>query len=104
VLRQYRFIAPLSELYGRRIVYFVCNVLFLILTIICGESINIGMLVAFRFLAGCAGAAPLSIGGGSITDMMVVEQRGVAMAIFAVGPLLGPIIGEFGFIYSSVCS
>ena len=56
------------------------------------------MLVAFRFLTGCTGAAPLSIGGGSITDMMAVEHRGVAMAVFAVGPLLGAIIGKFRFI------
>jgi MFS family permease len=52
-----------------------------------------GMLVAFRFLAGCAGAAPLTIGGGSITDLMLPQQRGAAMAIFALGPLLGPVIG-----------
>ena len=52
-----------------------------------------GMLIAFRFLAGCAGAAPLTIGGGSIADLMVAEKRGGAMAIFALGPLLGPVVG-----------
>jgi MFS family permease len=51
------------------------------------------MLLAFRFLAGCIGAAPLTIGAGSISDLMVAKERGRAMAILSLGPTLGPIIG-----------
>lgn len=87
-------IAPLSELYGRLKLYLWCGVCFIIFTILCAVSKNMGMLVAFRFLAGCAGAAPLTIGGGSIADLLRLEERGSAMAIFALGPLLGPIIGR----------
>lgn len=91
-------IAPLSELYGRKKLYQSCNVLFCAFTIVCGESQNLGMLLAFRFWAGCAGVAPLTIGAGSIGDLMQAEERGGAMAIFSLGPLLGPIIGEFEFL------
>ena len=49
------------------------------------------MLIAFRFLAGCA--APFTIGGGVIADLIIQEERGVAMSLFSVGPLLGPIVG-----------
>lgn len=87
-------IAPMSELYGRKKLYQFCNVLFCAFTIVCGESVNLGMLLAFRFWAGCAGVAPLTIGAGSIGDLMAAEERGGAMAIFSLGPLLGPIIGE----------
>lgn len=52
------------------------------------------MFLAFRFWAGCAGVAPLTIGAGSVADLMVPEQRGSAMALFSLGPLLGPIIGK----------
>jgi hypothetical protein len=86
-------IAPLCELYGRLKLYLACQVLFIIFTILCAVAQNMGMLVAFRFLAGCAGAAPLTVGGGSIGDLMLPEKRGGAMAIFALGPLLGPVIG-----------
>jgi MFS family permease len=86
-------IAPLSELYGRLIVYHVCNVLFLAFTIACAVSPDVGMFLAFRFIAGCAGSAPLTIGGGTVADVIPQEKRGAAMAIFAVGPLLGPVIG-----------
>jgi multidrug resistance protein len=86
-------IAPLSELYGRLIVYHCCNVLFIIFTVACALAPNMSSLIFFRFMAGCAGSAPLTIGGGSITDMVVQEKRGGATAVFVFGPLLGPVIG-----------
>ncbi|KAF2710442.1 MFS general substrate transporter [Pleomassaria siparia CBS 279.74] len=86
-------IAPMSELVGRYQVYNVCNVLFVIFTIACAVSSNMNMLIAFRFLAGCAGSSPVTIGGGTIADIFPREQRAGAMAVWAMGPLLGPVIG-----------
>ncbi|KAL1623596.1 hypothetical protein SLS56_008236 [Neofusicoccum ribis] len=85
-------IAPLSEMYGRAPLYHAGNVGFIIFTIACAVSNSLGMLIAFRFLAGCFGAACLTIGAGTIADVMPVEKRGAAMAIYAMGPLLGPVI------------
>lgn len=87
------FIAPMSELYGRTIVYHVCNILFMIFTIACAISENMGMLVAFRFLAGFAGVAVLTCGSGSIVDLMPREKRGRPMACWSLGPLVGPVVG-----------
>jgi multidrug resistance protein len=87
------FIAPLSELYGRLIVYHSCNVLFIIFTIACAVAPHMGSLIFFRFMEGCAGSAPLTIGGGSIADMFVQEKRGGSMSIFTLGPILGPVVG-----------
>ncbi|KAF2015716.1 MFS general substrate transporter [Aaosphaeria arxii CBS 175.79] len=86
-------IAPMSELYGRLWIYNICNVLFVIFTICCAVSNSMGMLVAFRLLAGCAGSAPLTIGGGTIADLFPQEKRAGAMAIWSMGPLLGPVVG-----------
>ena len=47
------FIAPASEMYGRTICN-ICNALFVVFSICCGVSSSYGMLVAFRFLMGCA--------------------------------------------------
>jgi multidrug resistance protein len=87
------FIAPASELYGRTICYNICKVLFVIYSICCAISTNYGMLVTFRFLRGCAGSAPLTIGGGTIPDIMPTEKRAGAMSIWIMGLLLGPVIG-----------
>lgn len=48
-------IAPLSEMYGRLILYNICNVLFVIWNAACALSPNLGALIVFRFLAGLAG-------------------------------------------------
>lgn len=86
-------VAPLSELYGRNKIYHVSNTLFNIFTIACGLSTSMGMLVAFRFLAGFAGVTVLTCGSSTIVDLMPTEQRGRAMALWSIGPLLGPVIG-----------
>lgn len=86
-------LAPLSEMYGRIPVYHTCNVLFLLFTIGCAVSQNMGTLIAFRFLAGLAGVATVTCGSGTIADLMPVEKRGLAMSLWSLGPLLGPMIG-----------
>ncbi|KAF2180796.1 major facilitator superfamily transporter [Zopfia rhizophila CBS 207.26] len=86
-------LAPLSEMYGRVIIYHIGNVLFIIFTIACALSTNMGMLIAFRFLAGLVGAGPIAIGGGTIVDVTNLQQRGTAMSVWTLGPLLGPSVG-----------
>ena len=96
-------LAPLSELYGRLPVYHTCNTLFVIFSACCGLAKNVQMLLAFRFLAGFAGVAVVTCGSGSITDMMPPENRGRAMSLWSLGPLLGPVIGPVcaGFLVES---
>jgi multidrug resistance protein len=86
-------IAPMSEIYGRSPLYNVGNALFIIFSVGAALSNSIGMLMAFRFLMGLAGAVPITIGSGSIADIMPVTMRGKAMSVWALGPLLGPCIG-----------
>ncbi|KAG6365003.1 hypothetical protein INS49_006609 [Diaporthe citri] len=47
----------------------------------------------FRIFSGLGGSACLSIGGGIVSDLFDSNERGVATAVFALGPLLGPVIG-----------
>jgi multidrug resistance protein len=87
------FLAPASELWGRSIIYNVSNVCFVLCSVGCALAPNLNFLIGFRFLSGCFGAAPLTLGGGTIADLIKAENRGVAMALFAMGPLMGPVIG-----------
>ena len=86
-------IAPLSELYGRMPLYHICNTLFAILTVGCALAPSLNSEIGLRFLQGCAGSAPLAIGGGTISDLIPQERRGKYMGIYALGPTLGPIFG-----------
>ncbi|KAG4217328.1 hypothetical protein PC116_g34191 [Phytophthora cactorum] len=86
-------IAPMSEIFGRRPLYVYGNVLFVIFSVGAALSTSIGMLMAFRLLMGLAGSVPITIGSGSIADLMPIEKRGRAMSAWALGPLLGPCVG-----------
>ncbi|KAI1335579.1 major facilitator superfamily domain-containing protein [Xylariaceae sp. FL0016] len=84
---------PLSELYGRIIVLQLTNLIFLFFNLGCGLAQNKGQLIAFRFLSGLGGSAPLAIGGGVLSDLFNAEQRGKALSIYSLAPLLGPAVG-----------
>lgn len=85
--------APLSEMYGRTIVYRLCLAAFLGITLGCGLSVNIEMLVTFRFLAGSFGAAPVAIGGAVVGDLFPTSERGTAMSIYQAGQIISAVVG-----------
>ncbi|KAI1480288.1 MFS general substrate transporter [Daldinia eschscholtzii] len=84
---------PLAEIYGRVSVLQYSNLGFLAFTLGCGFSRTKGQIIAFRFLSGLGGSASLAIGGGVLSDLFVAEQRGRAISIYSLAPLLGPAVG-----------
>ena len=55
------FLGPLSEVYGRVPVLQLANVIYLIFNTACGACRNRGEMIAFRFLSGLGGSAPLAV-------------------------------------------
>ncbi|KAL5002720.1 putative MFS transporter [Aspergillus recurvatus] len=94
------FFGPASELYGRVRLLQISNFWYLVWNLGCGFANSKAKLFAFRFLAGIGGSAPLAIGGGAVGDMWSAEERGKAMGVYTLGPLLGPVVGPIagGFI------
>lgn len=86
-------IAPLSEMYGRSINYKVCMVLFVIFNVACAVANSMGSLIVFRFLAGIMGSCPITLGTGSIADLIPRDKRAGAMSAYVIGAVLGPSIG-----------
>ncbi|KAL2864778.1 MFS transporter [Aspergillus lucknowensis] len=93
-------LAPLSEIYGRRIVLSAANWFFVVWQIGCALAQNIETEIICRFFAGIGGAGCITLGAGVIADLFPVEQRGKATAIWGLGPLVGPVVGPIagGFI------
>lgn len=91
--------APLSELYGRQILFFSTYAALTAFNAGAAASQNIQTLIILRFFAGAFGSSPLTNAGGVIADMFPASQRGLAMSVFAaapfMGPTLGPIVGGF---------
>ncbi|RDW59035.1 hypothetical protein BP5796_11959 [Coleophoma crateriformis] len=87
------FLGPLSEIYGRVIVLQLSNLVFLVFNLGCGLATSKNQMLAFRFLSGLGGSAPLALGGGVLSDLFTSDERGKAVSIYSLAPLLGPAIG-----------
>ncbi|KAG7441627.1 MFS general substrate transporter [Guyanagaster necrorhizus] len=95
---------PMSELCGRLVVLQVSNIWFLVFNTICSIAKTPTQMLIFRFLAGFGGAAPQSVGGGVVGDLWSPEERGMAMSLYSLAPLVGPSTGPLvgGWIASRV--
>jgi len=87
------FWAPMSELYGRQVLFFGTYAMLTAFNAGAAGSQNIQTLLILRFFAGAFGSSPLTNAGGVIADMFPASERGLAMSIFAAAPFLGPAIG-----------
>ncbi|KAF9023698.1 multidrug resistance protein 4 [Hymenopellis radicata] len=98
------FLAPISEMYGRTWVLHIANLLSIAFNMGCAYAPNTGALIAFRFLAGFSGSAPIACGGGTIGDLFSERDRASAMALYSLGPLVGPAVGPVagGFISEEI--
>ena len=87
------YLAPWSEIQGRRIVYLTSFSVFTVLNVGCALAPNITALSILRFFAGTCGSAGPTLGGASIGDMFTPRERGKAQAIYSIGPTAGPAVG-----------
>ncbi|BGP18633.1 hypothetical protein JCM10213_004183 [Rhodosporidiobolus nylandii] len=93
------FQSPLSEIYGRRIVYICCAFFHAVFTIPSCVTDSLAVLLVFRFLAGLSIAGVMCNAAGSIGDVFAINERGNKMATFSAilfaSPCLGPLVGGY---------
>ena len=94
--------APLSEVFGRQIVYAGTLVLALIFIIPAVAGSNITTLLVARAIDGIAFSAPMALVGGTLSDLWKPQERGIPMAAFSAAPFIGPIIGPLAGGYLSM--
>ncbi|OJJ42318.1 hypothetical protein ASPZODRAFT_125656 [Penicilliopsis zonata CBS 506.65] len=83
-------LAPLSEYFGRQPVYVVSWFLLFLFQLPLALAPNIGTILVCRFIAGCAGGAPLTNTGGSISDLWSRNECGGPMAVYGLSSTFGP--------------
>ncbi|EIT80022.1 synaptic vesicle transporter SVOP [Aspergillus oryzae 100-8] len=88
------FTAPVSEMIGRVPVLLTMNVVYIVFNTACGAAKSPTQLIIFRFLAGLGAAGPYG----------VTHDRGEAIAVFTLAPLIGTAIGPItgGFVVQYV--
>ncbi|MBS1115070.1 MAG: drug resistance transporter, EmrB/QacA subfamily [Nitrospirae bacterium] len=83
----------LSRLFGRKKYLIISITLFTFSSLLCGLSWNLQSLVFFRILQGIGGGALQPISQSILLETFPRKQHGMAMAIFGIGIMFGPIIG-----------
>ena len=85
--------AWLSGFFGRKRFLLVCLVVFTFASALCGMAFSLQFLIAARILQGIGGGALQPISQAILLESFPKEKRGVAMAVFALGVVVAPIIG-----------
>jgi MFS transporter, DHA2 family, multidrug resistance protein len=87
----------LGNYFGRKRVLLSCIVMFTIASALCGLAWSLPTLILARILQGIGGGAMVPIAQAIMLESFPPQKRGVAMAAFAQGvvvaPILGPVIG-----------
>ena len=85
--------APVSESVGRRKVVLFCHAIFIVFNIGSAVSNTKAQMIVLRFFTGLFSGAMIPMGGGVISDMFEVHERGLAMSMYTIAPVLGPTLG-----------
>jgi DHA2 family multidrug resistance protein len=83
----------LSRLFGRKRYLIFSIAMFTLSSLLCGSAWSLQSLVVFRILQGIGGGALQPISQSILLETFPRKQHGMAMAIFGVGIMFGPIIG-----------
>jgi EmrB/QacA subfamily drug resistance transporter len=87
----------LSDAYGRKRFFMAGMVLFVVGSVLCGQSQSMIELIAFRALQGLGAGAMLPIVQAILGDIFPPAQRakwaGIIMSVFGFATIVGPLLG-----------
>lgn len=83
----------LAARFGTKNLFIACLIGFTVTSMLCGIAQSLTEMVLYRLLQGAFGAALVPLSQSTMMDIYPVEQRGVAMSIWGMGVMVGPILG-----------
>jgi len=83
----------LGNYFGRKRVLISCVALFTFASALCGAAVNLPTLILARVFQGMGGGAMVPIAQAILLESFPPNKRGVAMATFAMGVVVAPILG-----------
>ena len=95
----------LSDLYGRRLLFQIAIVTFVVGSLLCGLAQNMPQLVLARGIQGIGGGGLFAMSFTIIGDVVPPRERGryvgIITSVFAVASVAGPLLGGFLVDHSS---
>lgn len=89
----------LSDLYGRKPLFFAAISIFLAGSVLCGVAATMAQLILFRGVQGLGAGGLLTLSQTTIADLVSPRERGryqgMFVAVFAVSSVAGPLLGGF---------
>ncbi|KAL5116961.1 hypothetical protein ACEQ8H_005179 [Pleosporales sp. CAS-2024a] len=86
-----------SDIFGRKPILLVTNVIFFVGSLLAGLSVNINMLIAARVLQGIGAGGLITLVNIAISDLFSVRDRGAYFGmiggVWALASSLGPVVG-----------
>ena len=79
--------------FGRKRFLIACIILFTVASALCGLANSLGFLILARIIQGLGGGALQPIAQAVLLESFPKEKRGQAMAVYALGVIVAPIIG-----------
>jgi DHA2 family multidrug resistance protein len=79
--------------FGRRNFLLFCIAVFTISSFFCGAAQNLGMILIGRAIQGAGGGALQPLSQSILLESFPPEKRGSAMALFALGVVVAPVLG-----------
>ena len=86
-------VAWLAERVGHRNCYLVGLGMFVFMSALCGAANSLEFMITARFLQGVAEGLVVPVGLLILYDAFPVEQRGLALGVFALGGVFAPAVG-----------
>ena len=83
----------LAARFGRKQLFLACLIGFTGASMLCGLAESLTQMVLFRLLQGMFGAGLVPLSQATMLDLYPAEQRGLAMALWGMGVMVGPILG-----------
>ena len=82
-----------AQRFGRKNFLLVCIVIFTISSFLCGAATSLGWILIARTIQGAGGGALQPISQAILLERFPPEKRGSAMAVFALGVVVAPVLG-----------
>jgi MFS transporter, DHA2 family, multidrug resistance protein len=83
----------LAGVLGRKRFFLICATLFTVSSLLSGMAPNLTFLVLARIFQGLGGGPIIPLSQAILWEIFPLGQRGLAMAVWGIGFMMGPIIG-----------